>query len=146
MWVKKIIGARSAVATALLAALSVACSPSAPMENVRIQSDAVIWKGSSSDGKVTAYLLRTFEGGATGDTLNDLVIGDAGQSHGRLVLRCDAGGPDSPLAPAWHGNVLYVKYSAATIWAFSNTYLYGRGASARTYEIVLEKQSRGAVQ
>lgn len=110
------------------------------MEQVRIQRDAVIWEGASEDGKVTGYLLKNYRGGATGDVIVDLAVADTGSNQGLLILLCDTKGTPDVLHPEWTGNVLYVRYSTASIWNFSNAYPYGNGNTAKSYEVVLSKQ------
>ena len=126
---------------AFAAAIAVAaCGNGNPLAKIRVRADAVVWQATSEDGKVKAYLLKDFQGGATGDAIYDLVVGEVGSQDTLRIMRCDLDGPPTSIQTAWVGNTLHIRYTHATIWEFSNGFPYGNGDSAKTYEVVLEKR------
>jgi hypothetical protein len=116
------------------------CGNNNPLAKVKVRSDATVWKASSADGKVTAYLLRSFQGGATGDSIYEIVVADAESDEGLRILRADLNGPPTSLEIEWTNDILHIRYGRAVIWEFTNGYPYGNGDSARTYEVVLERK------
>lgn len=123
--------------------LVVSCSNGNPMARMEIKKDAVIWETASNDGNVTAYLVTDFQGGATGDSIYNLVIADKVSDHGLLIFRSDTDKSPVPIKAMWTNNILHVSYGNERIWDFSNGYPAGNGTSAKTYEVVLEKQWQG---
>ena len=136
---RRLVQVRGLIAL-IAAALCASCGNNNPLEAVDLQSDSVVWMSPSNDGKVTAYLVTDFQGGATGNTYYDLVVGVTGADNGLRVLRARFRGVTRTMDIEWVDNVLRVRYSNAVIWEFSNLYPYGNGKAAKIYDVDLERR------
>ncbi len=117
--------------------------------NFRVQD--IVWEEYSSDKTILARIVKTYSGGgATGNTIYDLVLSEGDSLNGCIILKSNAyyekfntgwnGG--EIIAAKWVGNKILVRYNKNTIWDFQNYFILESKSSninSHRIEIILSK-------
>jgi hypothetical protein len=122
----------------ILALFLSACGNNNPNPLINLSNQVILSKENSEDHKVTAYIIKNFEGGATGNTYYDVVVGESGKSNGRLQARSSAYTKVPVIR--WQGNALMIYYTDQVIWNFSNVVILDNQVETARYEVFLIKK------